>query len=710
MTAVSGGRTELAISGMTCASCAAHVGKALRGVTGVSAADVNLATERAVIAHDSAVNAGALVDAVREAGYDAHPLQSEDRDAQERDAGIRRKRYTLIAAVALFIPALVLGMTPLVFPGKDWLMLALTVPVWILAGGEFHRGAISALRHGLTNMDTLVSLGSTAALAYSIYATISGRPSYYETAAAIVTLVYAGKYLEALAKGRSNRAIRALLELRPIAARVRDSDGSMHERPIEEVRAGDTLLIAAGERIPVDGTIVEGTSSIDASMLTGEPVPVFAQPGDDVSQGTLNGTGALLVRARAVGEGTTLARIVELVRRAQGSTPRVQRVADRAAAVFVPSILVIAALTFIAWIALHRPWPEALAASVAVLVVACPCALGLATPTAVMVAVGASARRGVLFRDADAIERLSTADAAVLDKTGTLTEGKPQVLTILAFGGATEAQVLETAAALEAASTHPLGAAIVSCARERGTAFDIAADVGAQPGGGLSGTLHGEPVLAGNVEFIRSNGVPLETAEGDVTKIFVARGGVAIGSIDLSDPVRPQARAAVDRIRELGLGVEIVSGDAPGPTSRVAAELQVTSSHARIAPEGKADFVRALQERGKRVVFVGDGINDAPALASADVGLAMGGGTEIALETAQGVIVSNDPRAIAEAIELSRDTLATIRQNLFWAFFYNALLVPLAVAGVVHPILAAAAMGASSLFVVGNSLRLGQRV
>ena len=705
--------TELAISGMTCASCAAHVGRALRKVPGVSDVAVNLATERANVSHDPTVASGSLVAAIEGAGYGAVPVRdrSSDEDARRRDAEIRRKGRLLTFGVALFVPTLVLGMTPTAFAGKDWVMFALTLPVWLVVGADFHRGAIAALRYRTTNMDTLVSLGSTAAFVYSVYATVAMQASYYETASAIVTLVFVGKYLETAARGRSNLALRALLDLRPHNARVRAGDGSVREVAVDNVQVGQLLVVAAGERIPVDGIVDDGHSAIDASMLTGEPIPVGVSPGSAVKQGTLNGEGALVIRAQAVGAGTTLAKIVDLVRRAQGTTPAVQRLADRVAGVFVPAILIVAAITFIAWLATHHPWPLALSTAIAVLVIACPCALGLATPTAVMVGVGTGAKRGLLFRDADAIERLGAVTEVLFDKTGTLTLGKPEVVAIRRDAATGQRDVLAIAAALEQASTHPLAAAIVRAARDRGIAITPASDVVAQPGAGLRGTIDGRTYYAGNAQYMQSNDLAIgDASRSDATLVYVAENTALLGVIELGDAARPEAFDAVSRLQRDGIAVQLVSGDAPEPARALAQSLGVQTWEARVTPQGKAEVVRRAREHGRRVAFVGDGINDAPALAGADVGIAMGGGTEIALETAQIAILSNDPRAVATGIELSRATLRTIKQNLFWAFAYNIILVPVAAAGIVHPIFAAAAMGASSLFVVGNSLLLSRRV
>ncbi len=731
---------NLAIGGMTCASCVRHVSRALESVPGVGAVSVNLATERAAIDYAKGVSLGALVAAVEGAGYTAEPLDdsqaSEDADAQRREAEIARKRNLLILGVALTVPTVILGMFAPPFAFKDWLMLALTLPVWGIVGADFHRGALAQLRHGSANMDTLVSLGSTAALAYSIYATLAGQPPYYETASAIVTLISAGKYLETLARGRSNRAIRALLDLRPPIARVRGADGGISEIPVERVRKGDAVVIAAGERIPVDGIVSEGASAIDASMLTGEPLPVEVEPGNTVAAGTLNGDGTLVICATAVGAGTTLARIVAIVSRAQGSQPPVQRLADRVASIFVPAILALAAATLGGWIATGHTWQAALVAATAVLVVACPCALGLATPMAIVVGVGAGARDGVLFKDADALERLAGVDTVVFDKTGTLTAGRFEVSAVHQSPGSSEDQLLAVAAAVERGSTHPLAAAIVRAAEARaavspGTPTPAASanagsarlfsaleatSVRAERGGGLRARVGSEEAAVGTQAFLESLGVPhdsfiatLKAERADDTTVFVALGGRFLGVLELADTVRPQAQPALEALRSAGIATRIVSGDASGAVGALAQRLGIAKWDARTSPEDKARIVSELRAAGARVAFVGDGINDAPALAVADVGLAMGGGTGIALETAQAAILSNDPSAVPRAIRLARATMRTIAQNLFWAFAYNVILVPLAAFGLVRPMWAAAAMGLSSLFVAGNSLLLRRR-
>ncbi len=698
-------RTELAVGGMTCASCVAHVSRGLKRVPGVASASVNLATERATVEHDPTVELPALLGAIEKAGYTAS-LASDgaDDDARRRDREIAHKRALLILAIVFFVPTVGLGMFVGEFGGKDWLMLGLTLPVWAIAGFPFHRGAIAQLRHGTANMDTLISLGSTAALGYSIYATIAMVPGYYETASAIITLIALGKYIETLARGRSNAAIRALLDLQPSTARVRAADGTEKTIPIEHVVKGDRVVVPAGERVPVDGTVESGRSAVDVALLTGEPLPQEVGPGTNVRAGTINGDGALLVLATAIGAGTSLARIVRIVREAQGSTPPVQELADRIAGIFVPVILACAVVTFAGWLLTGHGWTPGLVAAVAVLVVACPCALGLATPTAIVVGIGIGAKRGILFKDARALEMLGTARTVVFDKTGTLTQGKPSVTAVHGANGATRADVLELAAALERDSSHPLASAIVRAAEADLLVFAPATEVVAQRGRGLRARVNGADILVGTAAFTGN-----VVAANDTTQVFVVRDGTRIGSIELADPVRPTSRVAVDALRALGLEIAIVSGDADGPVGTVARALGVERVYASASPERKAEIVRALQRGGARVAFVGDGINDAPALAVADIGIAMGGGTEIAMETAQAAIVSNDPAALASAVRLSRATTRTIAQNLFWAFGYNVVLVPLAAFGIVQPVYAAGAMAISSLFVVGNSLLLRKR-
>ncbi len=704
--------SEFAIAGMTCASCVRHVAKAVGRVPGVRDVIVNLATERALVYHDAATSDASLIAAIDAAGYGAFAIArdgsgtADDDDLRRREAELARRRTLLISAAALFVPTAILAMVIPDFDNKEWLLCALTMPVWAIVGLPFHRGAFAQARSLSANMDTLVSLGSTAALGLSIWATFARQPTYYETASAIVTLIFAGKYFEAVAKGKSTSAIRGLLALQPRTARVVARDGSIAEIAIDALRAGDRVSVPAGERIPIDGIVETGTSAVDVALVTGEPIPRIVGPGDTVRGGTRNGDGTLIVRATAVGEGTTLAQIIAAVRRAQGSVPPIQRVADDAARVFVPIVLGLAAITCAGWIATGHPWPIAIVAAVSVLVVACPCALGLATPTAIVVGVGLGAKHGILFRDASALERIGACDTVIFDKTGTLTIGRPAVV-------AASDAILALAATVERGSSHPLAAAIVRECEGRGLAIPAATALVAAPGYGMRALVDDRPIFVGNRSYLEANAIAPDAIDAlgqaidaDATRVYVASTNAPLGVIELADRMRPEAPAAIRDLAARGITTQLVSGDIPAAVAAHARDVGIASWVASATPNDKAEIVRALRAAGRRVTFVGDGINDAPALATADVGLAMGGGTHVALETAQAAIVSNDPRAVAVAIDLSRATMRTIRQNLFWAFGYNAILVPLAAFGIVRPMMAAAAMGLSSLFVVGNSLFL----
>ena len=710
-------RTELAVSGMTCASCVNRVRRSLEAVPGVAEAAVNLASESALVEHAADVEGDALVAAVARAGYEAlelrDPLASDDEDAALRDRERARKRRNAIAGVALLIPALALGMGAVHVPAEAAVLLALALVAWIVVGWDFHAGALAELRHGGPGMDTLVSLGSTAALGYSVYAAIAGVPGFSETAVGILALVSIGKYLETAARGKANTAIRRLLGLRPATATVRDADGRDRDVPVERLRAGDVVLVRPGDRIPVDGIVLEGTSAVDTSLLTGEPLPHDVGPDAAVVGGTVNLDGALAVRATQVGAGTVLARIVRVVREAQASQAPVQRTVDAIAAVFVPAILVVAAATFGGWLLRGHSWPQALVAAIAVVVVACPCAMGLATPAAVMVGAGEAARRGILFKNAAALEMAARVRCVVFDKTGTLTLGKPTVSGLRAAPAVAEDDLLGAAASVERASRHPLASAVLRAAEDRGVGAADVADATAERGLGVRGVVGGSEVLLGSARYLaaRDVGVPSDRmpAPAAIIRLHVARGGRYLGSIDVSDALRPEAKSAIHAVEALGARVAIVSGDAQANVDAIASQLGVALARGDASPEAKADYVRGLRSDVSAIAFVGDGINDAPALAAADVGFAMGGGSDIAIETADAAILSDDPRAVADALRLARATLRTIRQNLFWAFAYNVVLVPLAAFGIVAPLFAAAAMGLSSAFVVGNALRLRLR-
>jgi len=743
---------------MTCAACSNRITRFLQKVDGVEDANVNLATEFATIRFDPArVDVAALGAAVEAAGYvarldripsattkagapgshAAHVLP-EERTFAERHLADTRRRLVVAAlltapillglarmTVAPFLPAIV---------SNPWLQLALATPVQFYAGLGFYRGAWSALRHRSADMNTLVAVGTSAAYGYSVAAIVwpgffeaagigmhGAIPLYFDTSAAIVTLILLGRFLEARARSHTSDAIRTLIGLAPRTARVVRA-GIEHDLPIEQVLVDDILLVRPGEKIAVDGVIVDGRSSVDESMVTGESMPVGKGPGDEVIGATLNASGSFTFRATRVGADTVLARIVRLVQEAQGSRAPIQRLADAVTGIFVPAVLGIAALTFAAWFLLG-PQPAfnlALLNTIAVLIIACPCALGLATPTSIMVGTGKGAENGVLFRSAEALERLQRVRAVVFDKTGTLTEGRPRVTDIVRAAGApAEGELLRLVASAERGSEHPLGEAIVRHARDdRGAVLSDAGSFEAVHGQGVRATVDGVAVAVGRGDFVGPDLGAL-AAEADrlasagKTPVFVGLDGVPAAVIAIADTLKPTSSAAVAELHRLGLTVLMITGDNETTARAIAAQAGVDRVVADVRPEEKAAAVRALQAEGLVVAMVGDGVNDAPALASADVGIAMGTGTDVALETAAVTLMSGDLRGLVTAIALSRATMRNIRQNLFWAFAYNVALIPLA-AGVLYPvngwlldpIFAAGAMALSSVTVVSNALRL----
>jgi Cu+-exporting ATPase len=732
------------VQGMTCASCVARVERALRRVDGVEAASVNLATERATATVREGMPVDALLAAVRDAGYEAVYTPPEARaEAKEAEAHeveqaeARATRRDVIVAAALTAPLLVFTMAPMLVPAwhgalahffMGWGGLLFAAPVQLWAGRRFHKRAFAEVRHLSPGMNTLVALGSSAAFFYSLAVLLAPgifpagtAHTYFEASSAIITFLLVGKHLEARAKGRTSAALRKLLGLQAKTARVR-RDGRDVEVPIEAVKAGDVIVVRPGERIPVDGVVLEGSTFVDESMITGEPVPAEKGEGAEVVGGTVNTTGAFLLRATRVGEGTVLAQIIRFVEQAQGSKPAVQALADRIAAVFVPIVVGAAIVTFAVWIALG-PAPalsHAFVAAVSVLVIACPCAMGLATPTAIMVSTGKAAELGMLFRKGTALEGLARATTVVLDKTGTLTEGKPALAAIHTLAGA-EDEVLRLVAAVEARSEHPVGRAIVSAAEARGIAIPAASSARAEAGFGISATVEGHSVHVGAERFLAKVGIDASVgadlaaklAESAATPVFAAIDGELAAVLGVADPIKPTSKRAILALRGLGLEVAMVTGDGKRTAEAVARELGIDVVLAEQLPQGKAERVRALQAEGKRVAFAGDGINDAPALAQADVGVAMGTGTDIAIEAGDVILMRGDLGVLVDAVELSRRTLRIIRENFFWAYAYNVALIPLAagalypVLGVMlSPVLAALAMSTSSLFVLGNSLRL----
>jgi len=763
-------RVEIAVTGMTCANCAATIERTLQmRVPGVVSAVVNFATEKAVVeVVAGAVTWRELATAIEAAGYgvvEAPPEEMEDAEAAARSAEIQDQTRKFWTGVAFALPLFLLSMARDFgvvgawshAPWVNWLMFALATPVQFYVGWDYYRGGWKSLRNGSANMDVLVAMGSSVAYVYSVVVavaltlgtTAAGEHVYFETSALIITLIKLGKLLEVRAKGRTGAAIKELMGLRPRTARIA-RDGAEMDVPVDQVVPGDVVLVRPGERLPVDGVVVEGRSAVDESMLTGESMPVEKGPGDAVVGATVNKEGALRFRATKVGAETALAQIIRLVQEAQGSKAPIQRLADRVAAVFVPAVIGIALVTFaIWWLGVGAGFTPALIRLVAVLVIACPCALGLATPTAVMVGTGQGAHLGILFRSSAALERSHELDVVVLDKTGTVTRGEPAVRELVVGRGVAarqvglsnvptdgpgltdsfdgELRILRLAASAERRSEHPLASAVVREATRRGLDLFEPSDFSAVPGRGVTAVVDGQEVLVGTRRLMDERGVGLKGLEEDAhrmesearTPLWVSIDGEAAGLIAVADAVKAGSKEAVAQLRELGVRVVMLTGDNRSTAESIAREVGITEVRAEVLPEEKGAVVRELQDEGrKQVAMVGDGINDAPALVQADVGIAIGTGTDVAMEAADVTLMRGDLRSVPQALALSGATMRTIRQNLFWAFFYNIVLIPVAAGALyplsslpmmlrqLHPILAALAMAFSSVTVVGNSLRL----
>ncbi len=707
-------KAELPIGGMSCAGCAARIRESLQRLPGVSTAGVNFATRRASVSYNPEVTSLEKIrEAIEELGYTV--LQSPDRGEEDRKEAAGWLRLFLLG-LALSIPIMALSMMhPSGF--LRWLLPALALPVQVILGWPFYRGSLNQARHGTANMDTLIAIGSSAAFFFSLWGSVSGDAKlYYDSAAFILTFIVLGKYLEARARGRASEAIKALMELKPVMASVM-RDGEEFVVPADEVAAGELLLVRPGERIPVDGKVVEGRSSVDESMLTGEGLPVDKKEGSPVIAATISRDGLLKIRAEQVGSGTAYSAILRLVEEAQAQKAPIQNLADRVAAVFVPAVLLIALATFLFWFFRggEGAFRQALLSSVAVLVIACPCALGLATPAAVMVGTGRGAQLGILIRGGAVLEKARLLDTVVLDKTGTLTAGRPEVTDILAGEGFSPEELLRQVSSLESGSEHPLARAIARKAGALSLKMPPLHDFHTEAGMGAGGEVEGALVLAGKREFLEERGVLFgedwesqinDLEEAGKSLVFAGVSGRPAGILAFSDPLKAGAGEAMAELQRQGLRVILMSGDRRAAAETLAREAHISEVLAEVLPGEKADRIGQLQQEGRIVAMVGDGINDAPALARADVGIAIGTGTDIAKEASDITLIREDLTGVALAIALARATFSVIRQNLFWAFFYNTVAIPLAALGLLNPMIAAAAMALSSVTVLTNSLRL----
>ncbi len=721
----------LKVAGMTCAACSARIEKKLNSLEGVQAANVNLTTERATVEYvPGQIKVADLIKAVQSLGYGAYRIEevSRDREAEEKAAEIRSLRVALAVSICLSVPlllAMILGLLGLEIKGlaflhNQYFQLAIATPIQFIIGARFYKQSYFALRSGSANMDVLVAMGTSAAYFFSLYNMFFAEAGpgmmknlYFETSAIIITLILLGKYLEAVAKGKTSEAIRKLAALQAKTARV-IRDGQEMDIPIEEVEIGDLVIVRPGEKVPVDGIIVEGHSSLDESMLTGESLPVDKQAGEMVFGATINKFGTFKMQATRVGKETALARIIKMVEDAQGSKAPIQKIADQVAGIFVPAVVGVATLTFIIWYLLGGGINQALISAVAVLVIACPCALGLATPTAIMVGTGKGAEHGILIKGGEYLETAYKLNTVVLDKTGTITKGMPELTDIVKLGRLEQEDILRWASIAEKNSEHPLGVAISARGKEVFGQLEDPESFEAIPGMGVRAAIQGREVYVGTRRLMAERGISTDGIEARITELedqgktamLMAVDGQLEAILAVADTVKESSREAIAELQGMGIEVYMITGDNRRTAEAIARQVGINHVLAEVLPENKAQQIAQLQKEGKTVAMVGDGINDAPALAMADIGMAMGTGTDVAMEAGDITLMRGDLRTIPSAIRLSRQTMRKIKQNLFWAFIYNIIGIPFAAFGMLNPVIAGAAMAFSSVSVVTNSLSL----